>query len=255
MEDRIAHNASVITQLAAFIEQLPQQVAAQRAHFEQTVDEVKKLRTMTETIRGIARQTEILAINAAVEAARAGEAGRGFAVLAGEVRRLASQSNDSARTIDRDIARLVDTVERGFNGELENRRRDSEAEAQRLGTLTRELEAGHVEMHSFYQELIARITGHNTELDRGLGGLLDTAQYQDVIKQIVDRLAPAFEARDRITAELIERTQDGHDEHDELGMRAAGLCTDYLASEALHRDPEAARGTQPGDPAPRIQLF
>jgi methyl-accepting chemotaxis protein len=255
MQSRVEHNASVITQLAAFIEELPRQMAEQREHFQQLVDEVKKLATLTETIRGIARQTEILAINAAVEAARAGTAGKGFGVLAGEVRVLASESNVAARSIEKDIKRLVDTVERGYNGAFEARRRDNEVEAGRLGSLTRGLEAGQSQIHAFYRGMIEMATEHNLELDRGLGQVLDTAQYQDVIKQIVDRLQPAFDARDRVTDELIERTLEGHDEHPDLAARATGLCGDYLSQEALHRDPEAAAGVQPGSPAPRIELF
>jgi methyl-accepting chemotaxis protein len=255
MQDGIELNSRIIGELAAFVQTLPQQIAQERAQFQRLLNEVRKFTELTDTIRGIARQTEILAINAAIEAARAGEGGKGFAVLAGEMRRLATQSNASATQINRDIAALMQTVEVSYSGEFEARTRHNEAEAERLGKLTLKLDESYVDMRQFYQMLMTAVTQHNTELDGGIGLLLDTAQVQDVVKQIVDRAQPALESRHAVLAELIARLRSGERDTAAIDAQAQALAPDYLALEAAHRDPEAAAGAAPGAPAARIELF
>ena len=117
--------------------------------------DVQSIVSVLDVIRSIAEQTNLLALNAAIEAARAGEAGRGFAVVADEVRALASRTQQSTQ----EIQGMIDRLQKGTLESVTSMRRSSDA-----GELTSEQANKAGESLDAIAQLIATINAMNAQI-------------------------------------------------------------------------------------------
>jgi len=118
--DETRLGGEVVNRTVVRINDLADEVGQAAGTIEQLAQDSERVGGVLDVIRGIAEQTNLLALNAAIEAARAGEQGRGFAVVADEVRTLAGRTQQSTQEIQAMIERLqsraknaVDAMSRG----------------------------------------------------------------------------------------------------------------------------------------------
>ncbi|MDR2030905.1 MAG: methyl-accepting chemotaxis protein [Azoarcus sp.] len=112
-----------IQSMVADINRVARDVAAAAQDVEELGNQSREIASVVSIIKEVADQTNLLALNAAIEAARAGEQGRGFAVVADEVRKLAERTATSTE----DIARIVSQIHSGTDHAVQTMRHQSES--------------------------------------------------------------------------------------------------------------------------------
>lgn len=142
LENRAGLDASTTA-----LETLGQDVQASAAAVEALDDASQEIRSFVTLVRKLARQSKLLALNAAMEAARAGEHGEGFAVVASEVRRLASMSADAAERTEEIVNGVLTGIEQ------------SRASAGRAVTTAETVRASTVRASESFAEIERAVAG------------------------------------------------------------------------------------------------
>ena len=192
-------------QLVQALEEVSGQSAQTVEHIDTMVDHLDGIFALLEDVKSIADQTNLLALNAAIEAARAGEAGRGFAVVADEVRNLSERStafNEQIRKLahsSRDVVTKVrDSVQRMASRDItrsQEAKHESARIMQQVGSL-----------NSIITQGIQEIRAAGQSIDGSVGEAVRSLQFEDIATQALGSALTHMESEATSLQELLHRS-------------------------------------------------
>ena len=167
----------------------------------QIEEQMMTVNRITDIINGIAEQTDLLALNAAIEAARAGEAGRGFNVVANEIRKLAEQSKDSSHNIYKIINGLMIMTK-----EIVSDSKEMEKELELQRKIIYDVLSSFSEINILVKEIAPKISNIDTEFANITNSKEDIVKTVDELSDMVEDTSKSI---DQITISAIDLSKLG----------------------------------------------
>jgi len=208
-EQQVAGNKEMIAALKAQLEHQSIEMRNSLKRIEYMASTVASLQPLIQVITSIAQQTSLLALNAGIEAARAGEAGRGFSVVASEVRKLSVATTKAAA----DIATKINESTQRVEQEMVAAKTDLEQykSADEVGHLVNgltEMQTDFSKNSHLLLDVIGELDANYEESVTRLSKALGHIQFQDVMRQRMEHVQSALQEMSAHLQQLVELSRD-----------------------------------------------
>ena len=219
-DDESSSGQQVVRDTIQLMNDLAQDIDTASGVIQKLEQNSEAIGTVLDVIRSIAEQTNLLALNAAIEAARAGEQGRGFAVVADEVRTLAGRTQDSTAEIQTMIERLQNGANEAVDvmGQCRGRAQQGVEQAAKAGDSLNAITRS-----------ISTISDMNTQI-------VTAAREQTEVTEELGRNITNISAVASQTADSAQITSDSTEELNQLSMDLVGLVNRFRRSASANTE-------------------
>ena len=261
-EARIESKRKMIETLDRFIQERISAAQEDQERVARVVQEARSLTTLVELIKNISSQTNLLALNAAIEAARAGEAGRGFAVVADEVRKLSADSEKAVNQINQGIQTVAQTIETQFQEKLSSDHIEAERKAlESFGIQLDDLGKSYQEVMAHETQVLLKVQETSNQLADMFMNAMASVQFQDVTRQQIEQVIDALNRLDEhsnLLSDRLERREDPDVRLQPLSAHLDQMYSSYVMNSQRNSHNSALKEGPANNEAaggPKVELF
>jgi len=252
MGREIAESVAFVREIGSFVAELPVRMGRDLRSVHAVVQEINELGRMVEAVQAIGMQSHMLAINAAIEASHAGAAGVTFRIVANEMRKLASNSGEVAANIKLSLDRALLVVEGGMAASIKESAKQHADVSLAAGAIQKLLD-NFEDMNQYYKNRLESVTRHNEELAGEIAEVLGQIQYQDVVRQCIERIRAVIATRNTCLQNALSSTDSDPILLHDLPQALEQVLLEYRMNEAKHL--HSARDVTESVSALKIELF